>query len=666
MKNPIKIDHFGEYTFPGGLKGCPGQDGVFCFTTQKANFEENKYDQCLWLWRGGELRRLTPPGELRGTWWMDENTLLLARPGSEKDKDREKKGLPATVLQTLPVNGPGEGQEMLRLHHAPQDVIGLADGRLLLLLSYSPDVQAALDKAEGDAAKAAEALAEEADYEVLCEVPFWSNGGGFTGSARGRLYVWERGSLTALTDEATDVEAMRLSPDGGTVYYIGTAYTAIAPLHNQLFALDLSGGEARELSVAAGFTHTGMLPLPCGGLLVAAADRKAYGINQNAGFWRVNAATGEALALPKAGTYSLWNSVGTDLNMAGNVRWFAREGQAIFNATLDEDSHLMAIDTQSGEVRRLTREAGAVAEALPDGDGFIVLAMRGLRAPELYRLAPDGAETRLTDFNTAVFDRHEWVQPRPLCFTNSEGTEIRGWVLLPPGLAQGQKCPAILDIHGGPKTVYGTVAYHEMQYWAHKGWAVLFCNPTGGDGRGDAFADIRGKYGTVDYDDLMAFVNAALAAYPALDETRLGVTGGSYGGFMTNWIIGHTNRFKAAASQRSIANWLGFTCTSDIGYRFGPDQTAAGLWDDAEKLWWHSPLKYADKVKTPTLFIHSDEDYRCPLPEGLQMVTALIMHGVPARLCLFHGENHELSRSGKPKHRLRRLREITEWFEKYL
>lgn len=205
-----------------------------------------------------------------------------------------------------------------------------------------------------------------------------------------------------------------------------------------------------------------------------------------------------------------------------------------------------------------------------------------------------------------------------------------------------------------------------MQLWASRGFAVIFCNPTGSDGRGDAFADIFGAYGDQDYRDIMAFTDEAIRHFDFIDPERMGVTGGSYGGFMTNWIIGHTHRFRAAASQRSIANWTGYYGTSDIGYFFQPDQIGADPWQDLEKVWAQSPLKYADKVRTPTLFIHSDEDYRCPLAEGLQMFTALRVHGVEARLCMFKGENHELSRSGKPKHRVRRLREITEWFEKYL
>ena len=134
---------------------------------------------------------------------------------------------------------------------------------------------------------------------------------------------------------------------------------------------------------------------------------------------------------------------------------------------------------------------------------------------------------------------------------------------------------------------------------------------------------------------------------------------------MTNWIIGHTDRFRACASQRSISNWVSFYGVSDIGPEFAEDQNDTTLWPSAEKLWAHSPLKYADKVRTPTLFIHSFEDYRCPIDQGYQMYTALAVRGVESKMVLFRGENHELSRSGKPQHRIRRLKEITDWFENH-
>ncbi|MBU5419799.1 S9 family peptidase [Acetanaerobacterium sp. MSJ-12] len=293
------------------------------------------------------------------------------------------------------------------------------------------------------------------------------------------------------------------------------------------------------------------------------------------------------------------------------------------------------------------------------------MAMVGQNLQEVYRVEGDQLQP-VTAFNRAYLEKYPPIAPQHLTFADADGVEVDGWVLVPRDLAEGERRPAILDIHGGPKAAFGEVYYHEIQLWASQGYFVFYCNPRGSEGKGNAFAELRGAYGTYDYDDLMQFCDLVLERYPAIDEGRVGVTGGSYGGFMTNWIIGHTDRFRAAASQRSISNWLSFTYICDIGYWFGTDQMAADAWSDAEKLWWHSPLKYADNCKTPTLFIHSDEDYRCWIPEGYQMFTALKLHGVETRMCVFHGENHELSRSGKPEHRIRRLDEITAWFDRHL
>lgn len=164
-----------------------------------------------------------------------------------------------------------------------------------------------------------------------------------------------------------------------------------------------------------------------------------------------------------------------------------------------------------------------------------------------------------------------WPSPRP-CVWKAAAWEVEGWVLLPKDFDPSKSYPAVLDIHGGPKTVYGPVFYHEMQLWANRGYFVFFCNPIGSDGRGNRFADIRGHYGETDYRNLMDFTDAVLARYPQIDRKRLAVTGGSYGGFMTNWIIGHTDRFACAASQRSISNWLSFYGVSDhwLPLRHGP------------------------------------------------------------------------------------------------
>jgi dipeptidyl aminopeptidase/acylaminoacyl peptidase len=393
---------------------------------------------------------------------------------------------------------------------------------------------------------------------------------------------------------------------------------------------------------------------------------RTYGLNENPGFYRLDPTTGAVHTLYEGHAYGLGNAVIGDLLMAGPARWQAEGAALYWNATLGESSHLMRLDTAGGAITQVTRRPGAVAELARLDGRTAVVAMRELGAPELWLADDDGSETQLTHFNDDVTAAYALAAPRPLACTVGGCREIRGFVLLPPQMPAGARCPAVLNIHGGPKATYGPLLVHEMQLWAARGWAVVYCNPTGSEGRGDDFADLRGRMGTVDYADLMAFLDTALAAYPALDPERLGVTGGSYGGFMTNWSIGQTGRFKAAAAQRSIANWGTLSALSDIGYYFGPDGVGATVWSDPAEVWKQSPLKYAARVKTPTLLIHSEEDYRCPPAEGLQMLSALLDFGVPARLCLFRGENHELSRSGRPKHRVRRLEEITGWFERYL
>ena len=253
-----------------------------------------------------------------------------------------------------------------------------------------------------------------------------------------------------------------------------------------------------------------------------------------------------------------------------------------------------------------------------------------------------------------------------LYFLNTDGVDIDGFVMKPVGYEPGKRYPGILHIHGGPKMVFGPGFHHEMQLWAASGFFVYYCNPRGSCGKGNAFADLQGKYGEVDFRDLMEFTDEVLRRYPEIDADRMGVAGGSYGGFMTNWVIGHTDRFRCAVSQRSIANYVGDYLLSDIGYYYVPDQQLGTIWEHPENLWKASPLTYADRVKTPTLFIHADKDYRCTLANGLEMFAALKLHGVESKLCMFYGENHGLSREGKPSNRISRLSEILHWMEEHL
>ncbi len=277
-----------------------------------------------------------------------------------------------------------------------------------------------------------------------------------------------------------------------------------------------------------------------------------------------------------------------------------------------------------------------------------------------------GEKEQLTSSNEEFLKTRALAVPEAIEFEGAEGWKVNGWIMKPVGYEEGKKYPLVLEIHGGPHAMYANTYFNEFQILAAQGFAVLYTNPRGSHGYGQTFVDaVRGDYGGNDYEDLMAAVDYVLEHYDFIDADRLGVTGGSYGGFMTNWIVGQTNRFKAAVTQRSISNWISFYGVSDIGYYFTDWQILAGL-DDIEKLWHHSPLKYVNNIETPLLILHAEKDYRCPIEQAEQLFIALKHRKKETKFVRFPESNHELSRSGKPTLRINRLEYIRDWFVNYL
>jgi len=656
----IAIDHFSRYLFPSSLKA---RGDLVAFIGKRASVEDNKYLSDIYLFEGGTPRRLTSSGEVQSFYWLGDS-LIFPDVRKEKDKAYVEKKLPLTVLQKLSPNL-GEAQEFARFTMKISDMAFISESEFFFTAAYDPRFE---QLPKDDEEKAALALKEESDYIVFDEIPFWKNGQGITNKKRNRLYQCRGGEVTAVTDPFTDVVSFKLNEGSKDLLFIARRFTDKMDTSNRLYLL---GGDdaVRDISFAAeNFDHQNFIFVASDTILLEGTDRKDYGLNQNGDFFLYNYATGEKIMVDDSHDYNGGNSVGSDVKMPGGhePEWQLHDGTVYFLETIDDSSHIMSIDLKARKIARVTKTAGLIQDFVLCGSRFIAIAMRDNDGPELYRIKEDGGETRLTTLNADATEGYEVSTPETFTFANEAGDTVRGWIMKPVEFDPKAKYPVILNIYGGPKGAYGSVFFHEMQYWAACGYGVVFCNPTGSDGKGAKFADIRGKYGTVDYRDIMTFLDKCLERSPWMDADRLGVTGGSYGGFMTNWIIGHTQRFKAAASQRSISNWLSKSNTTDIGYYFNADQMGETTWSNSDKLWWHSPLKYADRVRTPTLFIHSDEDYRCWIAEGIQMFTALKYHGVEARMCVFRGENHELSRSGLPKHRIRRLEEITRWFDEHL
>ena len=660
----LKLKDFLNYRFLSGVQYAP-DGGKAAFVVSNANEEENSYERRLWLW-DGQRRQLTDLGKEGAFCWEDADHILFPADRSAKERKRREAREEFTAYYRLSMSG-GEALPAFTLPFAATGLRPLRAGVYLALGSIDarrPDYFEMTDAARAEVARE---YAAEKDYEVSDEIPLWGNGEGVINKRRQALFLisldpWE---IRRVTEDAFfNVDSVEVL--GDDAWFTGRRYESRMPLAaDRLCRLNWRSGELVRFP----------LPEKCELGLQAVGEElwafatidPAHGGNQNSDVYRVDRETGE-LTLLRREECSMYSSVGSDCRLGGGRQGEAK-GDVFYHLTTREgSSHLYCIDAL-GQSRPVVTRDGSIdcVTVSPTEEKALRGARYDGRLQELWQAdLKTGKVKRLSHFNDAAL-RGKYIAPFRALSVESEGLTIGGWVLPPKDFDPEKTYPAVFDIHGGPKTVYGPVFYHEMQLWANMGYFVFFCNPKGSDGRDNAFLDIFGHYGETDYRNLMDFTDAVLSASPQIDPKRVCLTGGSYGGFMTNWIIGHTDRFCCAASQRSISNWLSFYGVSDIGYFFAPDQCHGDVFtpEGREALLRQSPLCYAGNVTTPTLFIHSDEDYRCPMAEGIQMYTALADRGVPTRLCLFHGENHELSRSGKPAHRVRRLQEITDWFGKY-
>ena len=656
----IEISDILSYRFLSSLRFAPGGKRA-AFAVSEADEEENTYRSRLWLYENGAVRQLTALGEERGFSWLNDHELIFPACRSEKEKKRRKAGEEFTVLYRLDLRG-GEALPWLELPFAARGIRVLDENHLAVTGGVDkchPELYAASEEDRKAVWKERE---DDKDYEVFDELPFWFNGAGVTNGHRSGLFLVtaEPFAVRRITAPGEDTESLAMLGDE-LFFAVSERRPKMALRGFTVRALRWSTGEIRDVYASSELVLAG-LEAGEDRLWLLASRGERYGLNENAWIYSLDPRSG-SLTLVRREEGSLYNSVGSDCRLGGGRGMVARDGKLYHLRTREGDSILCAM-TPDGEDVPLVTKAGSM-DCFDLGEEALAIGLYDMGLQELYRAdLATGELTRITHFNDEALRDRYVAAPEPLT-VESQGLSISGWVLKPRDFDPAKTYPAVLDIHGGPKTVYGPVFYHEMQCWAGKGYFVFFCNPKGSDGRDNEFADIRGAYGKTDYQNLMDFTDAVLRAWPQIDKSRLCETGGSYGGFMTNWIIGHTDRFCCAASQRSISNWLSFYGVSDIGFYFAADQEAADIYDSPEKLWERSPLSSAKNVKTPTLFIHSDEDYRCPLEQGIQMYAALVDREVPARLCLFYGENHELSRSGKPLHRLRRLKEITDWFARW-
>ena len=649
----LKISDLLDYKFLSGIVASPSGKKA-AFLAKQANKEKNSYDSWAYIadFCTGEVRKLTSFGAESHLLFDSEDTLLFS--SVRKHEDKAKDGKEKTVFYRLSLKG-GEAERAFEIPYSVNDMKKMADG------SYVFSATVDLNKPEDE-----DGLKEYQDYHIIEELPYWENGAYFVSRFRNTLFTYQEaeGVCERVTAPLFAVSGFELS--GETIVYTGVFYDQVLPMKNGMYGYDCRTKTITEY-VKDGDMHIGLFGC-CGEgrdlkVFFAGSTMDKYGSGQYPDLYVWE--NGKAALFAKHG-----NSVGSvptgDISLGGGKKFLVKEGIPYFTSCARTRGPVLS--AKDGCVSTAVDFDGSVDCFCQVEGGFAMVGRTPGKLQEIY-LYDSASNTyrQISDLNGAALKDRYVGELHPAGFTDSDGVDIDGWVILPKDYDPSKKYPAILDMHGGPRVAFGNTMFHEMQVFANNGYFVMLCNPRGGDGRGDEFADLREKYGTIDFQDFMEFVDHVCEQYPAIDTARIGVTGGSYGGWMTNWIIGHTDRFAAAVSQRSFSNWLSDLGCSENGFSFDVNENGGKTpWTAPKELWERSPVAYADRVKTPTMFIHSLKDYNCPLSEGMQMFAAIKYHGVPSKAVLFEGENHELSRSGKPLHRMRRLKEMNDWFDLYL
>ncbi|MFH1312487.1 MAG: S9 family peptidase [Candidatus Eisenbacteria bacterium] len=498
---------------------------------------------------------------------------------------------------------------------------------------------------------------------------------------RERWHIWTvsvaTGSAKQLTDSPVfdDVEP-RWSPDGRQIVFCSNRAKDpdLDPDAVDLFVIRRRGGTARKLKTSVGFKF--MPAFSPDGKWVAYYALEGRGKWwKNIGLWVVPVTgNGKARNLTKKLDFNVNSWTINDLpgSPAMMPPTWSRDGRKLYFQVSRHGNTVVYSIGLEGTQRSLELVLGDVGVVGSFGLDRAESKMAYFHADMMtpgdiwVRDLAAGRTKRLTNVNARVLNSLDLGQIEEVWFKGAAGNDLQGWILMPPGFRKSGKYPSILEIHGGPSVQYGNFFMHEFFYLAAQGYVVYFSNPRGGQGYGEGHSRaIWNNWGTVDYEDLMAWADL-VARRRYIDKTRMGVTGGSYGGYMTNWIIGQTDRFAAAVTQRSVSNMISMWGSSDFNWSFEMELGGKPPWENHENYWRQSPMKHIGNAKTPTLVIHSEQDLRCAIEQGEQVFVALKRLGVDTEMVRFPDEPHGLSRGGRTDRRVVRLKHIVRWFDRYL
>jgi dipeptidyl aminopeptidase/acylaminoacyl peptidase len=586
---------------------------------------------------GGAPRQLTSSDGVEKDygWSPDSSTVVFAARREDDEKSQ---------IYAIRIDG-GEARRLTELETGASEPLWSPDGRLIAFTSavgnlYSEEQREAFG-----------------DVRYAAHPRFYHLGRGWDDGSRKRIFVISAkgGEPRQLTDgECADEgdHSMVWSPDSTEIAYVSNRSPEWwNTIDTNVFVVDVASGGSRQLTANSGPDH-GPAFSPDGKWI---AYRASYEYNYESENYKIH-------VMPRLGGDDLVLSSTLDRNVRA-IAWGPESDRIFFTASSDGARNLQWVSIDRPDhFNDVTTGSNQISDfQVVDAGRFVLQASTDVSPPEIYSLT-GGEQRQLTHEASAWWAEWSASPSEEIWIDAADGARIQGWLIRPVGYREGARVPMILSIHGGPHGMYAPSFRFDYQLLAHQGYAVLYTNPRGSDGYGQAFADaIHGDWHTLPFADLMAFVDHVVAMGVA-DPEALAVTGGSYGGYMTNWIIGHTERFAAAVSSAGLSNLVSFFGTTDEQF-FVEKEMAGTPWQSREVYLSNSPLWAAESFKTPTMFLHGSDDWRVRPEQGVQLFLALQKVGVPSVYVEFPGEQHGLK---VPQHRVLRNTLTLEWFDHWL
>ena len=667
------------------------------FVRVTVNAKKDGYDTAIWTvsTASGESRQLTAgPRDSTPRWSPDGKFICFVR-------SPEKDGRPEPPqLFMLAMDG-GEAWQFTSLPRGAGGPQWSPDGKMISFANGAtaeelakqketlpvppPATQPAASPTASPSASPKPSPEHESDVRVITRAVYRSNDSGYL-DFKHPSHIWVVNAPRTGEDKFTPKQLtsgrysdgnMTWAKDGSRIYFVSDhrdePYYELGK--TDIYFISASGGQPTKLtSIDMG---TGAFAISPNGKQIAfyASTNKPVQSYTEPDLWVMDL-TPEAQPKNLTATFDwdLGSGVGGD-NTAprgggGAPPVWSSDGKSIMALIGKEGKAMLgSFDASTGKETDLSASNEAIVSyrATPEATKFALLISTPTKIGDLYWFDKStGTRKQLTHMNDDLFSKLNLTEPEEIWYTSFDGKRIQTWVQKPADFNPNKKYPLILNIHGGPHAAYGWIFDHEFQWMAAKGYVVLYPNPRGSTTYGQEFGNIiQYHYPGDDFKDLMAGVDE-LVKRGYIDENKLGVTGGSGGGLLTDWTVGHTTRFAAAVAQRDIASWADWWYTADFTL-FQPSWFKAPPFEDPEDFKARSPITYINNVRTPMMFILGEADWRTPTyAGGEEMFRALKYKKIPTVMVRFPNETHELSRSGQPWHRIERLEHIVGWFDKWL